>query len=247
LVVENSGPPTRRNLAWETTFVMIGFLYVGVISAVTLVTRHALGGGSPNPIPNLVPGHLAANLVFATLSYLSVASVVPIALLLLARTGQRPAILGLGLPGWSSDIWPCIGLIAATFGASFLLAIPFTSLVRNHPGLLNPVEVGHVSHYYVIYLVVLSLTTAVAEEVLVNGYLLTRLDQLGWKPWPALILSLILRTSYHVYYGLGFIFTIPFGYFMTRSFQKNRRLTRPILAHFVWDAALFTIAVLSAK
>ena len=60
-----------------------------------------------------------------------------------------------------------------------------------------------------------------------------------------LILSLALRTSYHVYYGLGFVLTIPFGYFVTRSFQKNRRLTRPIAAHFLWDAILITIAVLT--
>jgi len=53
-----------------------------------------------------------------------------------------------------------------------------------------------------------------------------------------------LRTSYHVYYGLGFLLTIPFGYYATRSFQKHRRLMRPIVAHFLYDAVLITIAVL---
>jgi membrane protease YdiL (CAAX protease family) len=96
----------------------------------------------------------------------------------------------------------------------------------------------------VVYGIAISATTAVAEEVLVNGYLLVRLEQLGWSPQRALILSLILRTSYHVYYGIGFIFTVPFGYFVTRSFQKRRRLTRPIMAHFLFDAILITIAVL---
>ena len=47
-----------------------------------------------------------------------------------------------------------------------------------------------------------------------------------------------------MYYGVGFIFTVPFGYFVTRSFQKRRRLTRPIVAHFLFDAILITIAVL---
>jgi len=40
-----------------------------------------------------------------------------------------------------------------------------------------------------------------------SGYLLTRLSQLGWSPRRALIVSLVLRTSYHVYYGIGFILT----------------------------------------
>jgi hypothetical protein len=91
---------------------------------------------------------------------------------------------------------------------------------------------------------IISATTAITEEVLVNGYLITRLGQLGWTPRSALILSLILRTSYHVYYGFGFIFTIPLGFYVTRSFQKHHKLTRPILAHFLYDAILFTIAVL---
>jgi len=46
-----------------------------------------------------------------------------------------------------------------------------------------------------------------------------------------------------VYYGLGFLFTIPFGYLITRSFQRSRRLMRPIVAHFLYDAVLVTIAV----
>jgi membrane protease YdiL (CAAX protease family) len=54
-----------------------------------------------------------------------------------------------------------------------------------------------------------------------------------------------LRTSYHVYYGIGFVLTIPFAYFMTRSFQKNGRLTRPIVAHFLFDATLITISILT--
>ena len=47
-----------------------------------------------------------------------------------------------------------------------------------------------------------------------------------------------------MYYGLGFLLTIPFGYFVTRSFQKHRRLTRPIAAHFLFDAVLITITIL---
>ena len=99
--------------------------------------------------------------------------------------------------------------------------------------------------YYVIWGIAMSAITAVAEEVLVNGYLITRLGQLGWTPKSALILSLSLRTSYHIYYGIGFLLTVPFGYFVTRSFQKHRRLNRSIAAHFLFDAVLSTIAILA--
>ncbi len=78
-----------------------------------------------------------------------------------------------------------------------------------------------------------------------NGYLVTRLQQFGWGDRAALVLSLTLRTSYHVYYGLGFLLTVPFGYLVTRSFQQHRRLNRSIAAHFLYDAVLFTIAILA--
>ena len=40
-----------------------------------------------------------------------------------------------------------------------------------------------------------SAITAITEETLVSGYLLTRLEQLGWDPRWALTVSLALRTS----------------------------------------------------
>jgi membrane protease YdiL (CAAX protease family) len=171
---------------------------------------------------------------------------VPIALLLLSRSGQRPATLGLGRPGWRADVWPGLGLAAANYGITWVASILLLGLIGRNSKLLVQIPVGHVPAYYVIYGIAMSMVAAVAEETLVSGYLLTRLEQLGWSPRRALALSLTLRTSYHVYYGLGFLLTIPFGYLVTRSFQKNRRLMRPIVAHFLFDAVVISIAVLSS-
>jgi membrane protease YdiL (CAAX protease family) len=120
-------------------------------------------------------------------------------------------------------------------------------LIGRNSKLFVQVPVGHVPAYYVIYGITMAMIAAVTEETLVSGYLLTRLEQLGWSPRRALALSVILRTSYHVYYGLGFLLTIPFGYLITRSFQKKRRLMRPIVAHFVFDAVLISIAILTSR
>ena len=68
----------------------------------------------------------------------------------------------------------------------------------------------------------MSATTAINEEVLVNGYFLTRLSQRGWSPRSRAGCSAWRSaTSYHAYYGIGLIATIPFGYLVTRSFQKH--------------------------
>jgi membrane protease YdiL (CAAX protease family) len=215
-----------------------------VLAAVDVFAAHT-GGAAVTRFPAIVSNPVA-NLVLGVLTYLSVAAVVPLGLLLLSRTGQGPAELGLGRPQWRIDVWPGLGIAASGYGVAVLATIALTAVVGPHSRLFNQVPIGHVPAYYAVYGIAVSAITAIAEETLVSGYLLTRLDQLGWNPRWALLLSLTLRTSYHVYYGLGFLLTIPFGYYATRSFQKHRRLTRPIVAHFLYDAVLITISVLSS-
>jgi membrane protease YdiL (CAAX protease family) len=144
-------------------------------------------------------------------------------------------------------VWPGLGLAAASYGVTVIATILLAGLVGRNSKLFVQIPVGHVPDYYIFYGIAMSAVTAVAEETLVSGYLLTRLEQLGWNPRRALALSLILRTSYHVYYGLGFLLTVPFGYLVTRSFQKRRRLLRPIIAHFLYDAVLISLAVLTSR
>ncbi len=236
--------PTRRDLSRETVFMMVAFLLPGIVGAVVLLAEHVNGLGTVTRFPVYVSNPVA-NMLLGMLAYLPVACTVPLALFLLYRTGQTPKVLGLAWPGLRSDVIPAIGIIAASWGAELVILIPLAPLIADHSHLVSQNPVGTVPHYYVIWGVMISATTAVAEEVLMNGYLLTRLSQLGWTPRSALILSLVLRTSYHVYYGIGFIATVPVGYFLIRSFQKNGRLTRPIVAHFLFDAILLTIGVLT--
>jgi membrane protease YdiL (CAAX protease family) len=229
----------------ETWFVLLAFLAPGVLAAVdTLVLRS--GGAAITQFPDYVANPVA-NLILGIATYLSTAATVPIALLLLSRTGQPPAALGLGRPGWRADVWPGLGLVLASYGLTLAATLLLAGLVGRNSKLLVQIPVGHVPAYYVVYGIAIAAVTSVAEETLVSGYLLTRLEQLGWNPRRALVLSLILRTSYHVYYGLGFVLTIPFGYLVTRSFQKHRRLMRPIVTHFLYDAALLSIAILTSR
>ena len=236
--------PERTGLVWETRFVMVAFLLPAVMAAVIEFAQHEANVGTVSRFPDLVHHQPVVNLVLGILDYLPVAAVVPLALFLLSRTGQTPTFMGLVRPRFVADVLPGLGIAAASFGSELVLLIPLAPLIAHHSSLINQVPVGHVPGYYVIWGIAISLTTAITEEVLVNGYLITRLGQLGWTPRSALVLSLILRTSYHVYYGIGFLLTIPFGYFVTRSFQKHRRLTRSITAHFLFDAILVTISIL---
>ncbi|HLN17398.1 MAG TPA: CPBP family intramembrane glutamic endopeptidase [Acidimicrobiales bacterium] len=237
-------PPSRNSLVWETRFVMVAFLAAPLLGAAVLLASHVAGTADVSRFPTIVHQPLT-NMILGIIEYLPVAAVVPIALFLLLRTGQPPSSIGLGRPRFLLDIWPGLGLAVLSYVTEIAVLIPLLPFLEHATRAVNKVPVGNVPHYYVIWGLAISFTTAVAEEVLVNGYLITRLDQLGWTPRAALILSLVLRTSYHIYYGLAFLLTIPFGFYVTRSFQKHRRLNRSIAAHFIYDASLFTLAILT--
>ena len=234
---------TRRDLVVETRLVMVALLVPWIITAALTLAVHEISRASLTQLPTYDPHQPVANVVLGLVSYLPVAAVVPLALLLLARTGQRPADLGLTRARWP-DLGVAVGLAAAGLGCELVLAIPLTHLLK-HSALVNTAGPLHVPVYYVIFGLSQALITSIAEETAVSGYLLTRLDQIGWSPWPAFCLSLALRTSYHVYYGLGVVLTLPLGYFLTRSFQKHGKLSRPILAHFLYDSVIFLIAIVA--
>jgi membrane protease YdiL (CAAX protease family) len=232
-------------LGWETVFVVGAFAFPAVAAAVVILARHFGGVSDLNEFSLPLPRHVGVSFFLLLLEYSTTAVMVPIALLLLARTGQSPASLGLERRTWRRDGIGGVALLAGIWVVNLIVLVPL-SVVLDNKHLTNTASNSHVPAYYVIYGLVLAATTAINEEVLVNGYFLTRLSQLGWSPRRAFALSLTVRTSYHVYYGVGLILTVPFGYLVTRSFQKRRRLLRPIVAHFLYDAILITIAVLTS-
>jgi hypothetical protein len=249
LTPDNVGPADSEGpvqwLGLETIFVIVAFAWPGVVGAIVILARHLGGVSDLNEFALPLPHHVGVSFFLLLLEYSTTAIMVPIALLLLARTGQPPASLGLERKAWRRDGTGSVALLAGVWVVNFIVIIPL-SFVVNNKHLTNTASNSHVPAYYVIYGLALAATTAINEEVLVNGYFLTRLSQLGWSPRRAFALSLAVRTSYHLYYGVGLILTVPFGYLVTRSFQKRRRLLRPIVVHFLYDAILITIAVLTS-
>jgi len=79
-----------------------------------------------------------------------------------------------------------------------------------------------------------------AEEVIVTGYLLVRLRELGVRPGVALASSALLRGSYHLYQGLGgFAGNVAMGLLFARLFQRNGRTLPLVIAHSLIDTVAF--------
>jgi membrane protease YdiL (CAAX protease family) len=89
-------------------------------------------------------------------------------------------------------------------------------------------------------LVLAAIENGFLEEVLVVGYLLTRLEQLQVNRWVALALSAVLRGSYHLYQGFGgFIGNAVMGLVFGAYWQRTRRLWPLVIAHSLIDIVAF--------
>jgi membrane protease YdiL (CAAX protease family) len=79
-----------------------------------------------------------------------------------------------------------------------------------------------------------------AEEVVMVGYLLTRLRQLGWSENRSLAAQSVLRGAYHLYQGLGgFVGNIAMGLVLGRVWQRTNRLWMLVGAHTLIDVVAF--------
>ena len=94
-------------------------------------------------------------------------------------------------------------------------------------------------HWWTVPVVFLNAAeAAVLEEVIVVGYLITRLRQLRWTPIAAIATSAILRASYHLYQGWGgFLGNLAMGALFGAVFVRTRRTWPLVIAHFLLDAA----------
>jgi len=94
--------------------------------------------------------------------------------------------------------------------------------------------------YRVPYLLLSALQNGALEEIVMIGYLLTRLRQLGWSDHRAVVTSAVIRGGYHLYQGLGGFFgNLVMGLIFGWWFQRTRRVVPLVVAHFVIDAVSF--------
>ena len=116
----------------------------------------------------------------------------------------------------------------------YLSAVHFGFSKQVVPSTLND------AWWEIIVLLIWSAANAFSEEIVVVMWLITRLQQLRIPPWVALLLSAVLRGSYHLYQGwsagLG---NIIMGLIFGAYYLKTRRVWPLILGHFLIDAVAF--------
>jgi membrane protease YdiL (CAAX protease family) len=89
-------------------------------------------------------------------------------------------------------------------------------------------------------LIASAVQNAVLEEVIVVGYLLRRLGQLGWTPLAALAASATLRGTYHLYQGIGGFFgNVAMGVIFVWLYRRWGRVMPLVVAHALIDVVAF--------
>lgn len=165
--------------------------------------------------------------------------VVPVLLVayLLHRSGEHLSDIGFGTRQLRRDVaWGV--LLAAVVGGSglalYLVAHAVDANLTVVPEALPKVW------WRVPVLILSAVQNALLEEVLVAGYRLHRLRQLGWSDNRALAVSAVLRGSYHLYQGLGgFVGNLVMGLLFGRLYQRWGSTVPLFVAHALIDCVAF--------
>jgi membrane protease YdiL (CAAX protease family) len=233
--------PSDRLIRWELFAVFAVSLGASALNALLNLIGSLLARQSLSSQQALLVGPLAVNnwldLVLQLAGIAEALAPVVLVFYLLARSGEGPADMGLDASQPGTDALRGAVLAAVVGGAGLGLY-----LTAFHLGIsLNVVPESLPAVWWRIPVLILSAAhDGILEETLMIGYLLRRLDQLGWGPWKAIAFSAVLRGSYHLYQGFGaFIGNAAMGLIFGFLYRRWGRVTPLIIAHTLIDAVTF--------
>ncbi len=242
---------SRKTLRHETVLVLALSLGASGVSAlisfIGSVTRpESLGSQAANLNSSAAPGRPWLDLAWQLFGIST--ALVPVALVahLLLREGS--GVRDIGFDGRRP--WPDLGrgaLVAAGIGSTglaFYLAMQAAGFNLT----VVPESLPNVWWKFPV-LILSAVQNSVLEEVIVVGYLLRRLGQLGWTPTAALAASSVLRGSYHLYQGVGgFVGNMVMGVVFVLLYRRWGRVGPLVVAHALLDIGAFLgYALLAGK
>jgi membrane protease YdiL (CAAX protease family) len=233
--------PPPSYLRWEIIAVFAISLGASGVNALLSFIGSLLAKQSLSSQHALLVGSLSVNhwldLVLQIVGIAEALTPVLLVLYLMARSGEPPAVIGLDASQPGRDVRRGLVVAAVIGGAGLGLYVAAFQLGIS----LNIVPESLPNIWWRIPVLLLSAAhDGILEEILVIGYLLRRLGQLGWTPWKAIVVAAILRGSYHLYQGLGaFVGNFVMGIIFGVLYRRWGRVTPLIIAHALIDAVTF--------
>jgi membrane protease YdiL (CAAX protease family) len=220
-------PASRRVLSEEVLVVLSLSLLASAVFAVINLAEA--------PVARSVTVRVFAQVPLARQIASMVFGLAPVALVvhLARRSGERLEAFGLATGTLARDAaWGVLlGLAVAGVG----LGLYIGAIVLNINRFVVPVP--PLGHWWTVPVLVLgALQNALLEEVVVVGYLIRRLEQIGWGAATALLGSALLRGAYHLYQGWGgFAGNLLLGLVFGFIFLRWRRTWPLVVAHLLVD------------
>ncbi|WP_093618293.1 CPBP family intramembrane glutamic endopeptidase [Streptomyces indicus] len=246
-----SEPLSRRILRDETLLVLALSLGASGVSAlISFIGSVTKPGGLKDQAATLnasaAPGRPWLDLAWQLFGICT--ALVPVALVLhlLVREGAGARSIGFDLKRPGFDLTRGT-VIAAGIGST---GIAFYLLARALGFNLTVVPEALPDVWWKFPVLILSAAqNSILEEVVVVGYLLRRLDQLGFSPMGSLAASSVLRGSYHLYQGIGgFIGNMVMGVVFVLLYRRWGRVGPLVVAHTLLDIGAFVgYALLAGK
>ena len=240
-----ASPPERldrRTLGAEVVLVLLVSLGASAIRALlylleSLTRGEPLSAQSATIVRSFTPDRPWLDLLFQAVQI--TLALVPVLLVahLLRRSGE--GLHGIGFdtaqPGRDAARGVVLAAVVGGTGLAFYLAMYAAGLnLRVVPSALGD------SWWSVPVLVLAALENALLEEVVVLGYLIHRLRQVGWGPRAAIATSALIRATYHLYQGFGgFVGNLLMGLLFGWLFTRWRRTVPFVVAHALIDIVAF--------
>jgi membrane protease YdiL (CAAX protease family) len=237
-------PLERRRLTVEVWIVLgLSLGASGVYSLVSLIRKATLPGGLKDQTATLNESQDTREVFDFIYQMLGIGfALVPVvlALYLLSLDPNKPSPLRrLGITGTSRgrDVLWGMGLAA-------VIGLPGLGLYAagRELGITAEVIPAPVDQYWwtIPVLILAALQNAILEEIVVVGFVMTRLRQIGWNVWATIVTSALIRGSYHLYQGFGqalgnVVMGLVFGYW----FIRTKRVLPLVVAHTILDVIVF--------
>jgi uncharacterized protein len=234
--------PSRSRLWWEIAIVLsLGLGQSAVYAIVAIINRSTREESLSQQTATLNPS-LSDREIFDLIYQLldiafSLAPVLLVCFLLWMPT--RPHLSRLGLQGVRPASDGIRGLSLALIIGLGGLGVYLGARALDLGVAVNPA--GLDAYWWTVPVLLLSaLRAGLQEEIVILGYLFSRLRDVGWGTWQIILGAALLRGTYHLYQGFGgFVGNVIMGVIFGWLYTRWGRVLPFVIAHVVIDAAIF--------
>jgi len=220
-------PLPRRTLAEETLVVLALSVLASAVYAIISVLEAPIRGVTvASASQSAVLARQLAGVAFGL-------APVWLVVFLVRRSGEGLGAIGLAWDRPRRDLALGAALFAVVGLGGIAVYLAAVELGVNR----FVVPVPPLGHWWTVPVLLLdALEAALLEEVIVVGYLVTRLQQLRVGSGAAVGASALLRGTYHLYQGFGGFFgNLAMGVLFGLVFVRTRRTWPLVIAHFLLD------------